>query len=365
MPEEAIYMSLTKRGKHSWRFECYVNGKRYTKSYYQTTETQQEIQKIFETWRSALKNGKISKKRYLFSDFSKEWIENYCTDFSPLVVRSYMTNLKNWILPEFGKLYIDEITPIMIDAFINKLKRSTTIYQHRENHQLSNGTIEAIYKVVRTILTLAYKKGVIDSNPCDRVTLILRREIVNGKLHYWDAETYRKVLQLLEKQSSEYAAAVEFALKTGLRRSEMFGLKWGDINFEESTISINRTRQKVRGEMVELPCKTASSVREICVPRSLLEKISLYKGNEEYVFGDIDCDSVTAWYRAFVKKSGFPQIRFHDLRHTHATLLLYKGIDIKTISERLGHSNIGTTMNTYTHVMKELDRKCALAIENI
>lgn len=355
-------MSLTKRGKHSWRFECYVNGRRYTKSYRQEAETQQEIQKIFEEWKSECKTG---KKKYSFKEFSDEWLKNYCVDFSPLVIKAYELNLKNWILPELGNYELSEITPIILDTFINKLKNSSTKFVSRENHKLSNGTIEAIYKVVRTILTLAYKKGVIDQNPCDRVSLVLRREIGVKKLHYWDADTYRHALELLEKETTLNAFVVEFALKTGLRRSEIFGISWDDVDFENGTISINKTRQKVNGCMQVLPCKTLSSVREIAVPQSLMRKMSRLHFNNKYVFEDIDYDSVTAWYRNWIKRHDIPYIRFHDLRHTHATLLLYKGIDIKTISERLGHSNIGTTMNTYTHVMRELDKRCALAIEEI
>ena len=147
----------------------------------------------------------------------------------------------------------------------------------------------------------------------------------------------------------------------------MFGLTWDDVDFFHKTITVNKSRQKVNGEMVVLPCKTFSSIRTISISQSIVDKLLAIKESSHttFIFENIDYDNVTAWYRKWVRSHNLPYIRFHDLRHTHASLLLCKGIDIKTISERLGHSNIGTTMNIYTHVMHELDVKASEAIESI
>lgn len=364
-PKGVIKMSCTKVGENRYRFECMVNRKRYSKSVKTYDMTKAEVLKKFNEWKMICEQGKYFTCEYTFGQFAKIWLENYCASFSPLVVKRYECNLKNWILPELGDINLNKITPIILDRFINKLKTSTTKYAHRKNKPLSNGTIETIYKITRTIITKAYTKDIIQTNPCDKVKLELNRAIDGEKLHYWDADTCKEALELLEKEDIEKALAVEFAVKTGLRRSEMFGLRWEDIDTENGTLNIRRSRQKVDGEMIVMPCKTLSSVREIALPISILEKLKRLSHNNSFVFGNLDYDNLTAWFRNWEKRNNLPYIRFHDLRHTHATLLLYKGIDIKTISERLGHANIGTTMNTYTHVMKELDRKCAVAIDNI
>lgn len=365
VPQGGEKMSITKRGKHSYRFECSVNKVRFRETFNLPNQTEKEIKKIYEGWKNDCVNKRLAKSKYTLKEFGEIWVNQYCATYSPLVIRSYKANLNNWIYPELGNYNLDDITPIVVDKFINLLKTSTTKYKTRKNEPLSNGSIKAIYKVLRAIITMAYRKELINANPCSRVKLELKREIAPNKPHYWDANTYKYALSLLEKENTENSIVVEFALKTGLRRSEMFGITWQDVDLINNIVSINKTRQKVKGNMIVLPCKTLSSVREIVIPNSLSDKLRTIEHTSKYVFGDVDCDCVTSWYRDWVKKNNLPPIRFHDLRHTHATLLLYKGIDIKTISERLGHSNIGTTMNTYTHVMKELDKKCAIALDSI
>ena len=361
-------MSVQKLGAYRYRFECMINRQRFSKTFHFYTETPQQIERKFFEWRIACEKGSFTNTHYTLEEFSKIWIENYIKpNCTALVLRNYQSNLRNWILPELGKYNLATINPLILDKFINMLKTSKTKYSHRTNNLLTNTTIEKIFENVRTMLTLAYKKGIIPSNPCDRVDLKLRRSRKDS-VHFWDVEEYKKVLDLLSREPDKLKSfVVEFALKTGLRRSEMFGITWDDVDFENKTISINKSRQKVNGKMTVLLCKTPSSVRTITIPQSIVDKLIALraKSNTKFIFEKIDYDSVTAWYRGWVRKNNLPYIRFHDLRHTHASLLLYKGVDIKTISERLGHSNIGTTMNIYTHVMHELDVKASEAIEAI
>jgi len=361
-------MPITKIGKNSYRFQCQINKKRFSKTFHFYYETKTEIEKLFFEWKIKCEKGEYYNTKYTFEEFAEIWIKNYVKpQYSPVVLKNYECNLKNWIYPEIGHYKLEQINSLILDNFIRKLKSSYTKFETRKNHPLSNSTIEQIYKITRTILHLAYTKGVIESNPCDRVKLELKRNIDENKLHFWDVEDYKKVLECLEKDGSLKAFVIEFALKTGLRRSEMFALTWEDVDFGNNSISVNKSRQKVNGVMTVLPCKNASSIRTISICESLTHKLKILRliSRTTFIFEKIDYDNVTAWYRRFVKKNNIPYIRFHDLRHTHASLLLYKGIDIKTISERLGHSNIGTTMNVYTHVMKQLDIKASQAIEEI
>ena len=360
-------MSIRKLDAYRYRFECMINRQRFSKTFHFYTETQKEIERNFIKWKIDCEKGSFVNTSYTLEEFSKIWIDNYIKpNCTALVLRNYLSNLKNWILPELGKYNLVAINPLILDRFINLLKSSKTKYAHRENKSLTNCTIEKIFENVRTMLTLAYKKGLIANNPCDRVDLRLNRTD-DDKVHYWSVDEYKKALELLDEvKDKNKSFVVEFALKTGLRRSEIFGITWDDVDFENKTISINKSRQKVNGKMTTLHCKTASSVRVITIPQSIVDKLVTMRGKgTTFVFENIDYDNVTAWYRKWVKHNDLPYIRFHDLRHTHASLLLYKGIDIKTISERLGHSNISTTMNVYTHVMRELDVKASEAIEAI
>lgn len=359
-------MGYSKRGKNSYRYECQINGKRYSKTVKIYDKTKSEIKRDFERWKMELETGTISNRRYTFSEFSEIWIKDYCEpSYSPIVVKGYKRILKNWLLPEFGNKYLDVINAIMINSFIAKLKTSYTKYASRENHPISNGTIQKIYEVLRTIFSIAYRNDVIISDPCGKVRLELKKEI-DSQIHYWSKDEYQRALFLLQGEKTGKGLIVKLALMTGLRRSEIFGLKWHDLIGR--ILFIRRTRQKVNGEMVELPCKTLSSVREITIPDNLMFEIMKYRkkvGKTEYIFEKIDYDNVTAWFRKWERKQCLTPIRFHELRHTHATLLLQEGIDIKTIQQRLGHADISTTLNTYAHVTAELDSKASDVFEKI
>ena len=361
-------MSVRKVGENRYRFECMIKGQRFSKTFHFYTETKTQIERKFVEWRIACEKHSFANTDYTLSEFSEIWIDNYikpnCTAH---VLRCYKGNLKNWILPALGNYRLDTISPLIIDRFINTLKSSKTKYSLRANDKLTNNTVYKIYENLRTMLTLAYKKGLLPNNPCDRVELRLKHN-ANEETHYWNVEEYKRALELLSQNKDKLKAfIVEFALKTGLRRSEMFGITWDDVDLEKKTISVNKSRQKENNVMKVCPCKTPSSIRTISMPDSIAKKLEALKktSNTTFIFEKVDYDSMTDWYRRWVRKSGLPYIKFHDLRHTHASLLLYKGIDIKTISERLGHANISTTMNVYTHVMRELDVGASEAIEAI
>lgn len=310
--------------------------------------------------------GLFVNNSYTFKEFAEIWINEYCKDYSPLVIKNYRCNLKNWILPVLGKYKLSDITPLVLDGFINHLKSTNNLSSSQS--KLSNNSILKIYAIARSIISVAYTKNLIALNPCSKVKVQFKKELGKKELHAWDIDMYKHILKLLENEESDCARVCEFAVKTGLRRSEIFGLTWNDVDFETKSISVNKTLQKVNGEMVILPCKTQSSIRIISVPDSIIMLLYRYRSNHlsnKFIFENVDYDNCSAWFRKWQRKNGLPRIRFHDLRHTHASLLLAQNIDIKTISERLGHSNIGITMNTYTHVMKELDQKASAAIDEI
>lgn len=359
-------MSFSKQSKNSYRFECMVNGKRFSKTYKSFGESKREVQKKFEEWKVECNYCVMPVKTYTFRQFADVWLTEYCKDYSPLVIKNYRCNLKNWILPALAFYDLNEITPLVLDGFVNQLKSSNNLSNGQE--KISNGSISKIYSIVRAIISTAYRKDLINKNPCSKVKLEFKKNVVSKTTHCYDTETYLRLINLLENDKSDNARVIEFAVKTGLRRSEIWGLTWSDIDFDHNQLSVNKTLQKVGRKYQILPCKTKSSVRNISLPMSLMPMLKMYKKEHPqniYVFQNLDYDAVTAWFRKWQPMHNIPKIRFHDLRHTHASLLLYQGVDIKTISERLGHSNIGITMNTYTHVLKELDMKAAEAIDKI
>ena len=162
-----------------------------------------------------------------------------------------------------------------------------------------------------------------------------------------------------------------------------FGLTWNDIDFDNKTIDINKSRQYLpKIGMITKNTKNESSIRKIIIGDSLIilfkkyykERICKDKVNTDntenlclsnFIFDGISFCGISEWFKRWEIKHNLPVIRFHDLRHTHATLLLSLGVDIKTISKRLGHSSIVTTMNIYTHVLESLDKSAAEKLEEL
>ncbi len=365
--------TLRKKGG-SYQFEYTYKGKRHYGSITcDEVKNEKEAREKLEEFCVEVRKGNYINKDYSFFEFTSIWLKEVVKpNFSPTTLSAYIKHLNNRILPKLGNYKLTDITPLLINSFINELKEGKTMFATRENKPLAKGTIQKIYNIIRAILQKAFEYELINGNPCKKVKLNLNNiESEKSKeenIHYYDKPTYLKALKILEKEELGKRLVIETALKTGLRRSEIWGLTWEDVDFEKKEITVNKSRQKINGEMKVCHCKTKSSVRKISIPQSLVQLLEEYKiesQNTEFIFENLNIDTIPVWFKNWQIKNEIKRIRFHDLRHTHATLLLYAGVDIKTISERLGHSNIGMTMNVYTHVLKELDRKASDAIDSL
>ncbi len=157
-------------------------------------------------------------------------------------------------------------------------------------------------------------------------------------------------------------------LATGLRRGELLGLKWEDVDLVHGSIHVQRQIYRIDGEVVELPLKTKNAYRTLPLSADSLEVIKEQQqksGESPYVFpsatgGPISPDSVLHMLHRVLKRAGLPKVRFHDLRHTFATLALQNGVDIKTVSGMLGHYSAGFTLDTYTHVTTAAKKEAAI-----
>ena len=197
----------------------------------------------------------------------------------------------------------------------------------------------------------------------------------------WDVDT---ILRFLEAtRAGRFGTLYRFATLTGMRRSEICGLKWDCVDLSKSSLSVVNTLQRIAGYgLVEGQPKTAKSRRFIALSpdtvdlmhgirgRQIEQRLSVGDAWREsgYVFTEVDGspivpDKVTQDFARVVKRSGLPYLSFHGLRHVHATLLLLAGTNPKIVSERLGHSNIAITMDIYSHVLPGLQEAAALAID--
>jgi integrase len=201
-------------------------------------------------------------------------------------------------------------------------------------------------------------------------------------MQIWDNEQVKTFLEV-SKGSSYYSVYVT-AINTGMRRGEVLGLRWQDVDFDNNILYVRQSLQEVKKVGLTFKEPKSGKSRSITFTPSLAKELKkIYKQQLEYKLslgqGYNDLDLVFAQkngkplqpsemarnYRKLVDKSGLPYIRFHDLRHTHATLLLQQGVHPKVVSERLGHSTIGITMDTYTHVLPNMQKEVALLLEQL
>ena len=162
-------------------------------------------------------------------------------------------------------------------------------------------------------------------------------------------------------------------LATGLRRGELLGLKWTDIDLDRGVLKIQRAISRQNGKVVEAPLKTKNAYRTLPLSADAISVLKMQKcrvGNSEWVFpsptgGPMSPDSVLHMLQRVLKRAGLPRIRFHDLRHTFATMALQNGVDVKTVSSMLGHYSAGFTLDTYAHVTTDAQLKAAQTMGSI
>jgi integrase len=251
------------------------------------------------------------------------------------------------------------------------------------NGKLSEKTVLHHYRLISAILNGAVTDDqALLSSPAKRV-----RPPHCGRVEapYLDEVQAAHMIELLENEPIHYKTMVLLLLYSGMRRGELCGLEWHDIDFNNHLISISRTSQYTPGKGIFVKgTKTASSVRTIKLPTVAIELLREYRKwqtEQRLAVGDQweDCDRIytswngkpahpdtlTQWFVDFIKRTDLPPIHIHSLRHTNATLMIAGGENIRTVSQRLGHAQVTTTANTYTHAIQSADAKAAETLENI
>ena len=252
-----------------------------------------------------------------------------------------------------------------------------------ESGKLSDRTVLHYYRLISAILTAAVvDDAVLQENPAKKVR---PPRCERTEADYMDEKQAAHLLELLDAEPMEYQAAVQLLLFTGMRRGEAMGLKWSDVDFENSTLSIRRSSQYLPGKGVfQKDPKNQASVRTIKLPGAavtMLKEYKVWQNEERLKLGDfwqpgdwvftawngtpMNPDTLSGWFRSFIRKTDLHGVHIHTLRHTNATLLIAAGENIRTVSRRLGHSQTSTTSNIYSHAIESADARAAETLENI
>ena len=302
----------------------------------------------------------------LFTVFMNEWLEMMRTSVEVTTYAAYASTIKNKIIPYFEKyhpgLLLCEVAPKHILSYYT--------YELKENG-ITAKTVIHRHANIRKALQYAFKTGLIDSNPADKIERPKKEKFVGG---FYNEKELEQLFEVVKGDPIELG--VILAAFYGLRRSEVVGLKWDAIDFTHKTITIRHTVTQTcidgKSTIIEKDrTKTKSSYRKLPLVPPFEELLKRLKSQQEfnrklcgrsynkkytaYIYVNeigelVKPGYLTQRFPTFLEKNGLRRIRFHDLRHSCASLLYSNGVSLKEIQEWLGHSDISTTSNIYTHL---------------
>ena len=279
----------------------------------------------------------------------------------------YAWFIDRYINPAIGKIPLRRLRADHLDDLYERL--ATT--GGRQGTGLAPKTIAEVHMIVRAALDEAVSRELANRNVAHHVRS-RRRPPAEAVARSWTA---RELHQFLTAASSQRLyPALHLAAHTGMRRGEVVGLKWSDLDIARSRLSISRSIQNVEGKPVEFGVKTRTSRRTVELDHHTrdtlvnwcrrLQREHLPRSADDWMFCNthgrfLNPESITQLFDRIVQRSDLPRIRFHDLRHTHASLLVADGVAIKVVSERLGHAHPAFTMHTYQHLLPGMSATAA------
>jgi len=316
-------------------------------------------------------------------EYLDQWLESYGrTQVRTTTYESYEIMIRRHLKPAFGKVKLGKLTPVQIQRLYGEKLR-----QGRADGKpggLSARTVRYIHAVLSESLAHAVKYGFIQRNPAE---IVDPPRIERKQLTVWQPEHAQKFLAFAatDPLSKRRYPLYVLALLTGMRQGELLGLRWEDIDLERGVVHVNRTLQRTRAGLSLQEPKTERSRRAVPIGAGVVEALRRHR-REQYqqqlmarpgewrytglVFtvahgGPVQSRNLERDFKMAVKRAGLPEIRFHDLRHSHATQLLAVGEHPKVVQERLGHSQIRVTLDTYSHVLPSMQREAAEKAERL
>lgn len=368
------------KGKYKLYVELGYRGKRRirkTKTVYVKNKT--EAKKELVKFEAELMDKKIIENDNMtVNEFYPKWKDKYAK--LHYGYRAFASNCKiieKRILPEFGDIKMKDIKKLDIVTFMDDISKDGKRLDGKEG-KLSPATIYNIHKAFNRLMDVAEDWELIESNPCQKVKL---PKVSSEKTEVYSVEETSKLFNKLESYSFEWQLIVKLAAISGARQGEIVALEEKHLNKKDNSILFEQAIVYVPSDGLKLKETKTERSRKVSIPKNLMDdlmKLKLIKqtelmevqnmrvwSNHTFLFSNefgkpLRPDSVSQqWIRFLKQNNDLKKIRFHDLRHTSATLLINDGVHAKVIQERLGHTDIGTTMNTYGHVLEEAEQESA------
>jgi integrase len=302
-----------------------------------------------------------------------EWLAHVRSRVRPTTYEGYEALIRCHVVPHLAEVPLAALRPLDLQALYSEL-----LSPDRER-ALSGGTVLNTHLVLTQALGQAVRWGLLAANPAAGAQPPRPQRPEQATV---DPELAQRVLQAARGTPLELPVAL--AIATGMRRGEILALRWSDVDTDALQLRVRRSLQPTGAGLVFAEPKTRRSRRSVALPRFLLPYLDHQRADQlaraafcgagwaelDLVIdrGDgspVNPDSMSSAWRGLVARSGLPHLRFHDLRHAHATLMLAKGVHPKVVSERLGHASIGITLDTYSHVLPSMQAEAADAVDEL
>lgn len=379
--------NIEKRGENKYRLTVSDgfdgNGKRIKYRKTITATCDRDAKKQLALFVSEVEKGQyVAPSKFTFAEFAKKWLVDYAEqNLKTKTLQRYKDLLRYKIISEIGHLKLEQIKPLHLVDFYTKLSSDGARLDGKSGGY-SSKTIGHYHRLIHGMLEKATQWEMIPSNPASKVSppKVGRREI-----SFYDEEQSMKLIEELMNSPIKYKTSIILAIYTGMRREEILGLEWQDIDFNKQEIIIQRASQYTPEKGIYTDdLKTSSSYRTISIPTNIAELLLEYKAWQDEQKDKLGTlwtetgriftqesgtpmhpDTFSGWFSKFIKAKGLPKVTFHGLRHTNASILIANGVDLKTVSSRLGHASVQITTETYTHLIRKVEREAGNKMEEI
>ena len=367
--------TIRKRSDGRWEARLVIGHKKDGSPMYKSifAKTQKQALKLLHTALETYRDVDLTEEsRITLGEWLDKWMDEYMMfTLRESTLESYGCLIRNQVKPFIGNKPLSSLTTSEMQKFYNKIKKDGRVREHPiYGKALADSMVRGIHMMLHEALDMAVKERLIVKNPTNGTTV--------PKCNYAEKQV------LIDSQLDTFLAAIEAypewvdffytEVMTGLRKGEICGLKWSDVDFDAGKLRVQRAVTRQKGGIRIGETKTDTGMRVIVLPPSVLDMLRRRKAEalSEWIFYKLTnpCEPMSpdAAYRKLkiiLKNAELPLIRFHDLRHTFATHATDGGVDPKTLSGILGHTNASFTLDTYTHVTTDMQKKASAVVGNM
>lgn len=361
--EGSVFQLSNKR----WRAQIYQSGSRHSRNFL----TKEEALSWLRTTRVNMERGfDLKGGNTTVAEYLEEWLDNHRISLRSKTAHAYSRMIKNHILPFLGNKRLKDLKLVTIEEFYSELLQKG----------LGPRTIRITHNILHTSLAKAVKYGLLIYNPTQGASL---PRYFHNEMNVMDTSQVTQFL--VAAQNSKYHVLFHFAITTGMRFGELLGLRWTDVQWNAGVIHIQRQMQDVPGEgCVFVEPKTNAGRRTIKLGEGSLDLLRHHKQDQEFqqkvvgqrwrgmdlvftntIGGPGVTSNIRKEFHRVLDLAGLPQIRFHDLRHTTASLLLNNKVPVIVVSNMLGHSKPSVTLDIYAHVFHDMQGEAAVIMDKL